>query len=87
MVLGNAFGINEGVVVDTHVGRISQRLNFTKHKDPVRIERDLMQIIPQKEWTLFPHLMIYHGRAICQARKPMCEACPVQRWCPSSSAA
>ncbi|MEX0692317.1 MAG: endonuclease III [Gemmatimonadales bacterium] len=82
VVLGNAFGIEEGVVVDTHVGRISQRLGFTKHKDPVKIERDLMQLVPKGQWTLFPHLMIHHGRAVCTALKPRCEICPVNRWCP-----
>lgn len=86
VVLGNAFGIDEGVVVDTHVGRISNRLKLTKHKDAVKIERDLMKIIPRKDWTLFPHLMINHGREICQARKPQCEACSIQSHCPSSTA-
>ena len=85
VVLGNAYGINAGVVVDTHVGRISQRLRFTKHDDPVKIEQDLMALVPQSEWTLFPHLMIHHGREICQARKPRCEICPISRWCPSSA--
>lgn len=82
VVLGNAFGIEEGVVVDTHVGRISQRLGLTRHADPVRIERDLMAIVPRGQWTLFPHLLIHHGRAICQARKPRCEICPVNDLCP-----
>lgn len=85
VVLGNAFGIDEGVVVDTHVGRISNRLKLTKHKDAVKIERDLMEIVPRTDWTLFPHLMINHGREICQARKPQCEACPIQSHCPSST--
>ena len=85
VVLGNAFGIDEGVVVDTHVGRISNRLKLTKHKDAVKIERDLMEIVPRRDWTLFPHLMINHGREICQARKPQCEACPIQSHCPSST--
>jgi endonuclease-3 len=84
VVLGNAFGINEGVVVDTHVGRITNRLKLTRNKDAVKIERDLMRIVPKKEWTLFPHLMIEHGRAICQARKPRCEECPINTLCPSS---
>ena len=86
VVLGNAFGIDEGVVVDTHVTRISNRLNLTKHKDAVKIERDLMQLVPRSDWTLFPHLMIQHGRAICQARKPRCEECPINTLCPSSAA-
>jgi endonuclease-3 len=82
VVLGNAFGLDEGVVVDTHVSRLSQRLGFTRHTDAGKIERDLMTLIPRKEWTLFPHLMIHHGRAICQARKPKCEICPVNDLCP-----
>jgi endonuclease-3 len=82
VVLGNAFGLDEGVVVDTHVSRLSQRLGFTRHTDAAKIERDLMTLIPRKEWTLFPHLMIHHGRAICQARKPRCEMCPVNDLCP-----
>jgi len=86
VVLGNAFGIDEGVVVDTHVGRLTNRLKLTRHKDAVKIERDLMRIVPKKEWTLFPHLMIDHGRAICQARKPRCEECPINTLCPSSPA-
>ena len=86
VVLGNAFGIDEGVVVDTHVGRITNRLKLTRNKDAVKIERDLMRIVPKKEWTLFPHLMIEHGRAICQARKPRCEECPINTLCPSSPA-
>ncbi len=82
VVLGNAFGIADGVVVDTHVGRISQRLGLTRHQDATKIERDLMAIVPRREWTLFPHLMIHHGRAICQARKPQCEVCPINDLCP-----
>lgn len=82
VVLGNAFGKDEGVVVDTHVGRLSGRLGLTKHTDPIKIERDLMEIVPRKDWTLWPHLMIYHGRAICQARKPKCEICPLLKNCP-----
>jgi endonuclease-3 len=87
VVLGNAFGIAEGVVVDTHVKRISHRLGFTKHTDPAKIERDLMRLVPKKDWTLFPHLMIHHGRAICQARKPRCEICPVNTLCPAGEKA
>jgi endonuclease-3 len=82
VVLGNAFGLDEGVVVDTHVSRLSQRLGFTRHADAGKIERDLMTLVPRKEWTLFPHLMIHHGRAICQARKPRCEMCPINDLCP-----
>ncbi len=84
VVLGNAFGIDEGVVVDTHVSRISNRLKFTKNKDPVRIEKDLMNLVPKKDWTLFPHLMIQHGRATCRARVPQCEECVINEVCPSS---
>lgn len=85
VVLGNAFGVEEGVVVDTHVARISQRLGLTRHTDPGRIEQDLMALIPRGRWTLFPHLMIHHGRAICQARKPQCERCPLNDVCPFPS--
>ena len=86
VVLGNAFNKNEGVVVDTHVSRISRRLRLTRKNDAVKIERDLMKIVSREEWTLFPHLLIHHGRAICQARKPKCEICPVNMLCPSSDA-
>ncbi len=85
VVLGNAFGIDEGVVVDTHVTRISNRLKLTKHKDAVKIEQDLMRLVPKSDWTLFPHLMILHGRATCQARKPRCEECLINTLCPSSA--
>lgn len=85
VVLGNAFGLDEGIVVDTHVTRISNRLRLTRHRDAVKIEQDLIKVVPKKDWTLFPHLMIHHGRAICRARTPQCEACPIQRWCPSST--
>jgi endonuclease-3 len=84
VVLGNAFGINVGVVVDTHVTRLSQRLGLTKHTDAVKIELDLIPIVPQKDWTLFSHLLIYHGRAICQARKPKCAECILKQHCPSA---
>jgi endonuclease-3 len=83
VVLGNAFGINAGVVVDTHIQRLSQRLGFTSQKIPERIERDLMAIVPQEEWTIFAHRMIQHGRLICQARKPQCNACLLAPDCPS----
>jgi endonuclease-3 len=85
VVLGNAFGIDEGVVVDTHVKRIANRLALTVHEQPEKIELDLMEIVPKSSWTLFPHLMIHHGRAICQARKPKCEICPIDDLCPSST--
>lgn len=82
VVLGNAFGIDEGVVVDTHVKRICRRLHLTAQETPEKIERDLMQVVPRRDWTLFPHLMIHHGRAICKARKPKCEICPINDLCP-----
>ncbi len=85
VVLGNAFGKNVGVTVDTHVTRLSNRLGLTKHaSDAVKIERDLMEIVPAGEWTLWSHLMIAHGRAICQARKPKCLECKLRGDCPSA---
>ncbi len=83
-VLGAAFGIAEGVVVDTHVKRLAGRLAMTKHTDPVKIERDLMEIVPKKEWIRFSFLLIHHGRAVCTARKPDCPACPLNKLCPSA---
>ena len=85
VILGNAFGIDEGVVVDTHVKRLSGRLAFTRHTDPVKIEQDLMKIFPLERWTLLAHLLIFHGRQVCSARKPRCEDCAVSHLCPSSS--
>ena len=82
VVLGNAFGKNEGVVVDTHVQRLSQRLRFTAHTQPEKIERDLMHIVPSKDWTLFSHRLILHGRQICSARKPKCSVCVLAPDCP-----
>jgi endonuclease-3 len=84
VVLGNAFNINDGVVVDTHVQRLSLRLGLTKHTDPAKIEQDLMKLIPRDRWTLFSHWLIWHGRRRCQARKPDCDACEVQHLCPSA---
>lgn len=84
VVLGNAFGIKAGVVVDTHVTRLSHRLNFTQEKTAEKIEQDLIEIVPRKEWVIFPHLMIYHGRKICKARTPLCEECTIEKQCPSS---
>jgi endonuclease-3 len=81
VVLGCAFGIASGIVVDTHVQRISNRLDLTKNKDPKKIERDLMQIIPQDRWILFSHQLIWHGRRVCQARKPKCLDCNLERIC------
>src|SRR5206468_10504967 len=83
VVLGNAFGINVGVTVDTHVSRLSLRLGLTKETDPVKIEQDLMPIVPQQDWALWSHLLIHHGRAICQARSPKCEVCPLLADCPA----
>jgi endonuclease III len=84
VVLGNAFSIDEGVVVDTHVRRLSIRLGFTTHNDPEKIERDLMQTVPKRDWTVFSHLLILHGRSVCKARKPACEDCVVNDLCPSA---
>ena len=85
VVLGNAFGIKAGVVVDTHVTRLSHRLNFTQQKTAEKIEQDLIPIVPRKDWVIFPHLMIYHGRKICKARNPLCAECTIEKQCPSSS--
>jgi endonuclease-3 len=85
VVLGNAFGKDEGIVVDTHVARIGKLLGLTRQTDPVKIELDLMKGVPKRRWTLFPHLLIHHGRAVCVARKPRCQLCPVADLCPSSS--
>lgn len=82
VVLGTAFGIASGVVVDTHVTRISRRLGLTRHTDAVKIERDLMAQLPKKEWIDFSHRLIHHGRRICAARKPLCEECPLETICP-----
>jgi endonuclease-3 len=84
VVLGNAYDKNEGVVVDTHVGRVSSRLGLTKQTDPVKVERDLMKLFPRERWTLLSHLLIEHGRRICDARRPKCEICFLNDLCPSS---
>jgi endonuclease-3 len=84
VVLGNAFATNVGVTVDTHVTRVANRLALTDHLvDAVKIEQDLMRVVPQEEWTQWSHLLIHHGRAICQARKPKCEICPLLPHCPA----
>lgn len=84
VVLGNAFGTNEGVVVDTHVSRLSQRLRLSTKSDPVKIEQDLIGLFPREQWTMLSHLLISHGREVCDARAPKCEACVVNSLCPSS---
>ncbi|WP_432561474.1 endonuclease III [Kineococcus sp. SYSU DK003] len=83
VVLGDAFGV-PGLTVDTHVGRLSRRLGFTTHEDPVKVEADLAELIQRKDWTMFNHRMIFHGRRTCHSRRPACGACPVQRLCPSA---
>ena len=82
VVLGNAFGIASGVVVDTHVSRLSQRLGLTKNKTPEKIEKDLQKLVPEKDWVMFPHWLITHGRQICIARKPLCSQCVLNDICP-----
>ncbi len=84
VVLGEAFGKIEGVVVDTHVARLSNRLGFTTEQDAVKIEHDLMPLIPKKKWFHFSHALIFHGRKICSARKPLCSTCSLHKFCPSS---
>jgi endonuclease-3 len=82
VVLGNAFGIASGVVVDTHVMRLSQRLGLTEEKTPEKIEKDLSELVPKKDWVMFPHWLITHGRKVCNARKPLCAECVLQDICP-----
>ena len=82
VVLGNAFNLAEGVVVDTHVGRLSRRMGLTRHHDPVKVEQALVKIVPKADWTLFSHLLIWHGRRRCSARKPDCPQCEVSALCP-----
>lgn len=84
VVLGNAFGIRSGVVVDTHVTRLSHRLALSAEKTAEKIEQDLIVIVPKKDWVIFSHLLIAHGREICKARNPLCDACVVEKHCPSS---
>jgi endonuclease-3 len=84
VVLGNAFDIASGVVVDTHVTRLSHRLNLTQEKTAEKIEQDLVKLVPKKDWVVFSHLLIYHGRKICKARNPLCAECVVEKHCPSS---
>lgn len=84
VVLGNAFGINSGVVVDTHVTRLSHRLGLSAEKTAEKIETDLISLVPKKDWVIFSHLLIAHGRAICKARNPLCDQCVIEKYCPSS---
>lgn len=84
VILGNAYDINEGVTVDTHVTRLAGRLRLSRQKTPEKIEQDLMVLIPRKDWTLISHLLIWHGRRVCIARQPRCEACVLRKLCPSS---
>jgi len=81
VILGNAFGV-PGIPVDTHVTRLANRMGLTKHHDPVKIEADLMELIPKEDWTMFGHRMIFHGRQVCHARKPNCEECVLKKICP-----
>lgn len=85
VILGNAFRKNEGVVVDTHVGRLSLRLGLTKQTDPVKVEQDLMPLFPRKDWALLAHVLIFHGRRVCDARAPRCNICVLSEICPSST--
>jgi endonuclease-3 len=85
VVLGNAFGVKSGIVVDTHVTRLSHRLGLTEQKTAEKIERDLIELIPRKDWVIFSHLLIYHGRRVCKARNPACPQCVIEKLCPSSS--
>ena len=87
VVLGNAFGVNAGVVVDTHVARLSQRLGLTREKDPEKIEPVLMNLVPRAQWTMFSHWLIWHGRRRCAARKPDCEGCEIRELCPRAGVA
>jgi endonuclease-3 len=84
VVLGNAYGINQGITVDTHVTRLSRRLGLTRQDDPVKIEQDLMALIPQEDWALISHLLIFHGRQVCIARRPRCWECVLSDFCPSA---
>ena len=86
VVLGTGFGIADGVVVDTHVKRLSNRLRLTTHQNPEKIEKDLMALVPRNEWVDISHLLIFHGRRVCSARKPNCPACTLNHLCPSSEA-
>ena len=84
VILGNAFGIDQGVVVDTHVKRLARRLGLTRQTDPVKVEKDLVKLFPRERWTMLAHLLIFHGRQVCGARKPLCGACALADVCPSA---
>jgi len=86
IVLGNSFGVVEGIAVDTHVKRLANRIGFSNESDPVKIEQDLMRLIPREKWFSFTYVLIDHGRAICHAKKPRCTECPIEPLCPSSQA-
>jgi endonuclease-3 len=83
VVLGNAYGVASGVVVDTHVARLAQRLGLTANGQPEKIEKDLAELVPRKDWIVFPHLLIAHGRAVCKARAPLCGECALLPLCPT----
>lgn len=87
VILGNAYGVNEGITVDTHVARVSRRLDLTRHADPTKIEQDLMPLVPREQWALVSHLLIFHGRQICVARRPRCPECVLADLCPSAELA
>lgn len=82
VILGNAFGVSDGIVVDTHVGRLSRRLGLSEHKNAEKVEKDLMERVPGKDWVVFSHQLIHHGRKVCKARKPECGGCPLEDVCP-----
>lgn len=84
VILGNAFGISEGFIVDTHVGRLARRFGWTEHEDAVKAEQDLMRLVPSQEWLNVAHRMILHGRQVCAARKPACKSCTLAEFCPSA---
>jgi endonuclease-3 len=84
VLLGECFG-TPGIIVDTHAGRISRRLRFTRHEDPGKVEQDLMRILPRESWTQFSHCLVFHGRRTCTARSPKCDLCPIHDWCPYPS--
>ncbi|WP_126631084.1 endonuclease III [Dictyobacter alpinus] len=85
VILGSAFGIVDGFIIDTHVGRLAKRFGWTQQDDPVKVERELMRLVPREHWLSLAHRMIYHGRAVCVARKPHCEQCTLAQLCPASS--